>query len=323
MNRVAIVLGAIVFLGFAGSARAQSDNICSEIVFAPGDIQGTIDAAMPGDTICLSGTHNVEFLFIIPDQKALTLRSLPGETATLDGGGGGALIVVADNVTIRDLDFRNFSIAIFAVATKNLSVLDNSFSNVIEAVLGDSTLLGPNQGMTVDGNSVAAAAFGLGFQDCDTCKIKSNYLSTLNQSIEVQTHGQSAGISIQDNFVAGAPGIIVTTSAGDELFGTLISGNRLEVLTRGIVLISRGDMRETQLIKNEFVCTSTGDSTTAVDLAPQEDGVLTGTKFILNEFAGCDTEIDDRPGSDRIILPPSMDGEIQTLRDLTTSRLAQ
>jgi parallel beta-helix repeat protein len=249
----ASTLAALAALPFVYGGAAFA---CTTTVTAPASIQAAVDAASPGDTICLSGTFH-QSVVISSAQSGITLQPVSAGAAVLDGtapaDAGTTLLVDAirlgngvSGLTILGLEMRNYvsgtccgqgnGIQAWDVNTSSISVLDNNIhDNSWDAVLVGSD--GNNfaaSGWVVDGNTAANnLAYGIEFTNCSGCSAQGNTVSgpatettgfliqarnTIPDSGTVAVHG----VSLKNNQVSGtAIGLYILALASDESFNAI------------------------------------------------------------------------------------------------------
>ncbi len=187
-----IFLVAVFLIGVAAIASPVARaNGCTVTVTAPSSIQAAVDAASPGDKICLSGTFHQSVTLDGADSD-LTLRG--DGTAFLDGRGpadtgttldtnfGIRLLDGVTDVTIENLDIghyhgvRGSSIQAWDVSTGGIKVESNSmFHNAWNGVLVGSEGGVSHEDWKVEGNTVADNGYvGIELTNCNGCTIEKN-----------------------------------------------------------------------------------------------------------------------------------------------------
>lgn len=241
-----MMVAVLVVLTMARGEQAQAVT-CTTTVTAPDSIQTAVDAASPGNVVCLStGTYSQSVVFGSED-SGITLSAADGASPVLDGTGpadsGTTLLVDAiqlldgvSNVTIDGLEIRDYdsgigngqgnAIVAWDVSTSNVTIRDN----VMHDFSWNAVLVGSEGGFVHDNwmvknNTVTDAAYvGIELTNCENCTIMKNDVDPSLIGIVVQarnTVGGSGlvtidGVSVLHNTVDSATyaGIYVLSFTG-------------------------------------------------------------------------------------------------------------
>lgn len=156
-------------------------------------IQAAIDAANPGDTIGVgAGTYNEN----ITIAESISLIGEDKSTSIVDASGSGVIVTVqSDNVTIKNLTFRN--------------------SGTDIAANGGIMILGVD-GCTIENNIISNNANGIGLLSSDNNTVKDNSItSSLRYGIVSDASPYTATIPSLSNTISGN---IITFSGRDGIY---------------------------------------------------------------------------------------------------------
>jgi nitrous oxidase accessory protein len=244
-----ILCTLLLLLAVQAATTSVSASSCTVTVTAPESIQEAIEAAGPGDVICLSGVFH-QSVVLAAEHSGITLRAAPDAEAVLDGGGeadpGTVLspnyaILLEDgtsDVTIEGLEIRNYAgeggtgqgnaIQAWGVSTSDITVQgnylhDNAWNGLLVGSEGDAF----HEGWVVEDNIAADNSFvALELTNCNGCVVKENIVSGGIVGILVQARNtipesgqiQMDDVLVEENEVTGSSiGIYILSLASEPL----------------------------------------------------------------------------------------------------------
>lgn len=265
-------------------------------------IQEAIDAAGPGETICVEpGTYD-EALDIGIGKDGLTLVGDPDDISTvvLDGTGLGTvngITVNADNITIRGFDIRNYgnqgiraeNVSGLTVGDNHLEGIDNSHTvDIVDSadvtIENVSIVINPDEAEwwaeairleSVDNVTVLNADIDGGFVGVNFA------CSPCTDTSEVPTNGIVQNSFIRNNVVDSPSGplgiaILIANSTDAE-----IRGNLIEDSIRGVRVSFLGGTG-INIVKNEI----RNNSTFGISVAADDSEVLIDDNNIVGNSVG-------------------------------------
>jgi len=318
----------IAALMAVGSGLAQASH-CNTTVTAPSSIQTAVDAANPGDVVCLSGTFSSGSTVTI-GTSGITISEADGATAVLDGGSGPAFRLAdgLSNVTIEELEIRNRTglrgggIEAWDRTTSNITVRnnyihDNSYSGVLVGSEGGFI----HTNWMVKKNKVDDHGFiGIELTNCQDCTIMQNTVDPSVLGIVVQARNtiggsvQINGVRVLHNTVDDAVvGVYVlayegttglpfdSIGASSLLTNVTINNNTLNrsgfvgVWYRGFN--DGGTGRNAKINHNNITCTAgTGIEVLETGGPSSRPGTVQNAKVKNNNFSGCSSNLSDPGG---------------------------
>jgi hypothetical protein len=328
---VLIMLSFIV--SWNDGAQAQ---VCTTTVTAPGSIQDAVDAASPGDIICLDGTFS-DVPTVTISTSDITLKS--ASPAILDGGVGPAFRLDdgVSGVTIEDLEIKNRTgdrgggVEAWDVSTSNITIRNNYMHG-----LGyNGVLVGSEGGFIHDNwmvkdNRVETVGFaGVELTNCEDCSILDNEIKGAYIGVVVQARSTSTtGVGMYDvvinavnvigNMISGAPiGVYALsftghptdfspiTGASSLLSNVNISNNSIESSGTGVIFWAYNDAATAEngkIMHNGITCEDTGTGVGVFESGDGESGTVNNVKVVNNDFVDCDPEVSATPDTTKI--PP-------------------
>ncbi|MFQ5879988.1 MAG: NosD domain-containing protein [Dehalococcoidia bacterium] len=249
-------LTIVAILALLASLTALSGGLvsaahCTTTVTAPSSIQTAVDAASPGDVVCLDDSGGVFSQTVVfgPEDSGITLTAEDGDTPVMDGGSA-ALDAIrflngVSDVTIEGLTIQNYgsgswtqpgnAIQAWDVSTSNITIRNN----VMDDFSWNAVLVGSEGGFVHDNwmvknNTVRDATFvGIELTNCEECTIMKNDVDPSLLGIVVQARNTVAGsgavvidgVHILHNTVDNAVfGIYVLSFTGHPTLFTPITG---------------------------------------------------------------------------------------------------
>lgn len=247
---VAVVGGLLSLLAYGWGPAVAAH--CTATVTAPSSIQTAVDAAGPGDIVCLDDSGGVFSQTVVfgPEDSGITLSAEDGDTPVMDGGSAaldaitlldGVSDVTVERLTIQDYGIGPFTqpgngIVAWDVSTSNITVRNNVMDNFSwNAVLVGSEGGFVHHNWMVKNNTVTDADFvGIELTNCNSCTIMKNAVDPSLFGIVVQARNTVAGsgnvaingVSVLHNTVddATAAGIYVLSLTGHPTSFTPILG---------------------------------------------------------------------------------------------------
>ena len=232
-------------------AEDDDDDACDSTVTDPSSIQAAVDAASPGDVVCLDdsgGDFTDQTVVFGPEDSGITLRNEPGDSpvlrdATLNTGSvfgiellSGVSDVIIEGFTIKDYmgsgSGSDRSSAIVAadgplgtseITVRDMELLDNQWNGILVFSEGDFI----HKKWTVYDNKVSGNGFvGVELTNCNHCSIEENDIDGPGLfGVVVQARNTIAGsglvsmgdVEVSDNTVDGTSlfGIYVLSFTGD------------------------------------------------------------------------------------------------------------
>ncbi len=235
LRRVApyLVIGLLsLLLPHLGGSAAQA-SVCTITVSAPASIQSAVDAADPGDVVCLAGTFKQSVVFG-PEDSGITLTVSEGASAILDGTGPAdtdttllydaiRLLDGVTNVKIEGLEIHHYTsgtccgqgnaIQAWGVTTSSISVLRNNMhDNSWNGVLVGSEGAQVHTGWAVHQNSTVNNGFmQIELTNCSSCSIHNNAISTPSAASPV-TSLYGGGLLVQARNTVPDSGLVMIQS---------------------------------------------------------------------------------------------------------------
>ncbi|MGM0592249.1 MAG: right-handed parallel beta-helix repeat-containing protein, partial [Halobacteriota archaeon] len=200
-----LLLTSVLATSTAGIAVAQSgEGTC---VAAGESIQAALDAAAPGETVCVeTGTYAEQLTVTVDD---LTIRAAQGHEPVLDGSGSLATGVTVDsaaNVTLDGFEIREYDTAIRVTDSSNATVESNTIVDNDWALRDGDTA---SHGLLVANNTVTGNAIrGLYIQGSDDVRITGNHIagngdSTSGSGYGIYVRGGNGGesVTVEENTI--------------------------------------------------------------------------------------------------------------------------
>jgi hypothetical protein len=332
-----IILPVVLIISFVVSwnngAQAQ---FCTTTVTAPSSIQDAVDAASPGDTICLDGTFE-DVPTVTIGTSDITLKSAsPG---IIDGGVGPAFRLDdgVSGVTIEDLEirgrtgFRGGGVEAWDVSTSNITIRNNDMHDLsYNGVLVGSEGCCVHDNWMVKDNQVEGVEFaGVELTNCENCSILHNEIDHAPFGVVVQARSTSTSdvgmydviinnVDIIGNMIMESsigvyaisftahptPPFTPITDASSLLSNVNISNNNIESDTYGVIFWAYNDAATAEngkIMHNEINC-DTGTGVGVFESGNGETGTVNNVKVVNNDFVDCDPDTSTTPDTTKI--PP-------------------
>ncbi len=226
---VSLVCAAVIICGPSASANDE----CDVFVSGPGvgaDVQAAIDAANPGQTLCLDGAFSSVSIIIPASKVGLTLTSVDKNNPALlsnDVSDAGLLRNItgidlengAEGVTISNLRIEVISFAVQGLgSTSNITVMNNETIGAIIA----NTDGAPDEGWMVQKNKIQTDFVGVSGLNAKNMIVKDNEISFLPE-IFGSERNFLAGVYFNFFNSFGDPGAATLEVSGNKAMDNVVS----------------------------------------------------------------------------------------------------